>query len=105
MNKGQATAEYIIVIGIVVMAIYAMGPAIKRGTQSLVKSASDQIAAQKDAEQDFSNDSSYVAKSETKSKSNSERTVKERLDTSQTETSETADTTTDETTKLGFSRQ
>ncbi|MBI3314570.1 MAG: class III signal peptide-containing protein [Candidatus Omnitrophica bacterium] len=52
-NRGQTTAEYIVLIGIITAALFYMGPLFKRGVQSLVKVTSDQIGAQQDAEQDF----------------------------------------------------
>ncbi len=51
-SKGQSILEYIILISIVTLALYYMGPALKRGTQSLVKVASDQIGNQAASDQD-----------------------------------------------------
>ncbi len=52
-NKGQTVVEYIVLIGIVTVALFYMGPLFKRGVQSLVKVTSDQIGGQQNAEQDF----------------------------------------------------
>lgn len=51
--RGQTTLEYIILIGIVVMAIFFMSPAFKRGIQSLVKVTADQIGNQAAADQEI----------------------------------------------------
>jgi hypothetical protein len=50
-RRGQNLSEYIILIGIVAMAYYMMGPAIKRGYQSLIKTGSDQIGNQANSDQ------------------------------------------------------
>lgn len=42
--------EYVALIGIVIMAIVAMTPLLKRGIQSVVKVAADQIGVQNIAE-------------------------------------------------------
>ena len=52
-NKGQTVVEYIVLIGIITVALFYMGPLFKRGVQSLVKVTSDQIGAQQNADQDF----------------------------------------------------
>jgi uncharacterized protein (UPF0333 family) len=52
-KKGQSILEYSIVLGVVVMAMIAMGPMIKRGTQSLIKVVADQVGIQQNAEQTF----------------------------------------------------
>jgi hypothetical protein len=43
MRKGQSTAEYAIVIGLVIAAAVAMQIYVKRGVQSKVKSAVDYV--------------------------------------------------------------
>jgi hypothetical protein len=58
--KAQSLGEYMLVISIVLAAMMAMFPMVKRGTQSLIKTGADQIGSQKNAEQDFSADSGYT---------------------------------------------
>ena len=65
-RAGQSVVEYILIIGIAVTALTVMGPAIKRGMQSVLKATSDQLAAQQDAEQDV-NSSEHLNLSETAS--------------------------------------
>ena len=43
MRKGQSTAEYAIVIGLVIAAAVAMQVYVKRGIQAKVKAASDYV--------------------------------------------------------------
>ena len=52
-RKGQSILEYTIVLGVIVIVMSAMGPMIKRGTQSLIKVVADQVGAQQNAEQKF----------------------------------------------------
>ena len=42
-RKGQSILEYTIVLGVIVIVMSAMGPMIKRGTQSLIKVVADQV--------------------------------------------------------------
>ena len=51
-RSGQTVVEYILLIGIVTVALTVMGPFFKRGLQSMVKVTSDQIGDQKNADQD-----------------------------------------------------
>ncbi len=53
--KGQTVVEYIVLIGIITVALFYMGPLFKRGVQSLVKVTADQIGNQQNADQDFVN--------------------------------------------------
>lgn len=50
--------EYVIVIGIVMIVIFAMSIIIKQQTQALVKGVADQIGHQEDAEQNFYDETS-----------------------------------------------
>ncbi len=54
-NGGQTIIEYIVLIGIITVALFYMGPLFKRGVQTLVKVTSDQIGNQQNADQDFVN--------------------------------------------------
>ncbi|MBN1870029.1 MAG: hypothetical protein JW847_05585 [Candidatus Omnitrophica bacterium] len=51
--KAQVFLEYTIIIGVIVTVLIAMNTMIKRGIQGMVKSVSDQIGAQANAEQKF----------------------------------------------------
>ena len=52
-RSGQTVVEYILLIGIVTVALTVMGPFFKRGLQSMVKVTSDQIGDQRNADQDI----------------------------------------------------
>ncbi len=52
-GAGQTIVEYIVLIGIITLALMAMGPLFKRGVQSLVKATADQIGNQQKADQDI----------------------------------------------------
>jgi predicted PurR-regulated permease PerM len=52
-RRGQSVLEYTIIVGIVVVLLTYMGTSIKRGVQSLVKVAADQVGDQSNADQDF----------------------------------------------------
>lgn len=49
--KGQNIVEYTLLFGIIIAAIVAMSPMIKRTSQAMVKLVADQVGEQKNAEQ------------------------------------------------------
>jgi len=61
-TKAQIFIEYTMVVGVIVMIVFAMGPMIKRGIQGMVKVVADQIGNQENAEQTFE-DSGYLESS------------------------------------------
>lgn len=75
--KGQTLIEYILIIGVVIAATYAIGPAFRRGIQTVVRSAADQVAVQKDADQDFGYNSGYMASSKMNTDFAAQRSVRE----------------------------
>ncbi len=77
-TQGQTIVEYVILIGIVITALYAMGPAFKRGVQTVIRGTSDQLAYQNAAEQDFSFDQSHLTRMTTQSRVNNQRSVNEK---------------------------
>ena len=103
MIKGQTIIEYIITIGIVITALYAMGPALKRGSQSLIRATSDQLATQQNAEQEFT-DSSYLAVSRSQTQINNQRAMREASYTTTTSVNESTSTKTQTLTDMGFSQ-
>lgn len=52
-RRGQSIIEYTMIVGILTMVLYYMGTSIKRGVQSLVKVAADQVGNQQNSDQDF----------------------------------------------------
>ena len=51
-TRAQTMVEYIVLIGIVTVAVFYMGPLFKRGIQSVVKVTADQIGNQQNADQE-----------------------------------------------------
>ncbi|MCA9398113.1 MAG: hypothetical protein KC618_00060 [Candidatus Omnitrophica bacterium] len=49
-KNGQTMVEYTIVIGLIVVVLFAMSPMIKRSSQSMIKLVADQIGNQENAE-------------------------------------------------------
>jgi uncharacterized protein (UPF0333 family) len=50
-NKSQSVLEYAIVLGLVIFALSAMALYFRRGIQSVIKVAADEVGSQKDAEE------------------------------------------------------
>lgn len=102
MNKGQTIVEYVIIIGIVIVAIYAMGPAIKRSMQTVVKASADQLGVQNRADQDFTPDGSHMASSSTAIRAHNEKNVTELAGQTETASTESTVVSTNTVTALGF---
>lgn len=62
-RQAQSVAEYSILVSIVVGVVVVLFPMVKRGHQSLVRTAADQVGHQPRAEQDFGNNSGYMVRS------------------------------------------
>ena len=104
-RRGQNILEYIILIGIVTVALFYMGPAFKRGIQSVTKVTADQLAGQQNAEQDFDDDTGHLEISQTQTHSSSNKQVKERLYTTTVSVNEMTDSTTNSVTNGGFTAE
>jgi len=59
-KEAQTISEYIILIGIVAVALAAMQPLVKRGIQSIVKVTADQLGQQSNADQEVDEEKSYL---------------------------------------------
>ncbi len=64
-RRAQSLMEYVLLITILVAAVMTMFPRLKRTTQSMMKSAADQIGDQKGAEQDMNTGDAYLQGSNT----------------------------------------
>ncbi len=53
LQKGQSILEYTIVLGVIVIIMFTMGPMLKRGLQSIIKVVADQVGVQQNADQRF----------------------------------------------------
>lgn len=102
MNKGQTIIEYVIIIGIVIAALYAMGPAIKRGAQTVVKASADQLGQQNASDQDFGVYGSRLSESTSASKFKSNRSVAELGGETTTIVTEQTNSFTNSETSMGF---
>jgi len=52
-QQGQTLIEYLLLTGVVMMALIYMGTDFKRGIQSVVKVTADQLGNQANSDQDF----------------------------------------------------
>lgn len=102
--KGQSIIEYIIILGVIIVALYAMGPYLKRGVQSVIKGTADQLAFQKNSDQDFSPDSSHMESSASMTNAQNQRTVEGLNGRTSTTVNESTNTITETTTSMGFSQ-
>ena len=75
-STGQIFLEYVIVIGAVVLIMFAMSTLIKRGTQGMVKVVADQVGSQINAEQQFG-DNGFLESLHTSTQTTSNKTKTE----------------------------
>ena len=59
-TSGQTVLEYVLLIGIITLALVFMSTDFKRGIQSVVKVTADQVGIQANADQDFTGDHSGI---------------------------------------------
>lgn len=62
-HNGQTVLEYLLLIGIIMMALIYMGTDVKRGFQSVIKVTADQIGNQANSDQDFNSTQGYLINS------------------------------------------
>lgn len=78
-STAQSMLEYILLIGMIVVALVAMTQAIKRGTQSIIKTAADELALQENADQTFSNTTGYLNSQNTTVQDDKQKQIVERI--------------------------
>jgi len=57
---GQSVLEYLLLVGIIVVVLFSMMQQIKRGSQSLLKVAADELGNQQNSDQTFDNKQGYL---------------------------------------------
>ena len=100
--QGQTILEYVLLIGIIVVALFSMTVAIKRGTQSLIKVAADEIGDQQNADQSFSKDQGHLDFSKSTTSGVTTKLVRERIGVINTIFNDRQDTRTYSVTNMGF---
>ncbi len=82
-QSGQTIIEYVLLIGIVTLALFYMGVDFKRGVQSVVKITADQMGNQVNSDQDFGfqTQQGFLTNSQTNTWNNQQRSVTERIGT------------------------
>lgn len=58
--RAQTVSEYLIVLTLFLGAVVVLSPLVRRGTQALIKAEADMIGNQQGAEQDFTENGSYM---------------------------------------------
>lgn len=100
-RSAQSLIEYIIIVGVVMTAVYFMAPALKRGTQSIIKVTADQIGTQENAEQDFGKHDSHMDLMTTSSRANNRKATYGSVNGVTTIVDETSQTSTNTITNMG----
>ena len=52
-SEGQVFLEYTMILGVIVLIVFAMNPMIKRGIQGMIKVVADQVGIQGNSDQRF----------------------------------------------------
>ena len=115
--QAQVLLEYIIIIGIVTIVLFAMFHAAKRGIQSVVKITADQVGNQQSADQvsgvptgnafnpDLSAISGYLVEMNSATQANNRKQTKENAGDISYIYDESVLTVTNSVTNLGFSNR
>ena len=101
-NNAQTIIEYIIVLGVVVIVLFAMTPLIRRGTQGMIKVVADQVGTQQGADQDFNSTTGHLVNSEVITQVRMNQATEEFLNKVTYTYDDAVTTKTDSTTNLGF---
>ena len=100
-KKAQSILEYTILLGAIVAIMFAMGPMLKRGTQSLIKVVADQVGIQQNAEQKFDK-TGHLESSYTATRSSTDKQTQDFVGTTIYSFNDVADTTSNALINLGF---
>ncbi len=113
--RAQVLLEYIIIIGIVTIVLFAIFHAAKRGIQSVVKITADQVGNQQDADQvsevlsmsnlDIRTRTGYLRELNSTTRTNSQKESNQTLGDSAYSYDESVFTTSNSLTDLGFSNR
>lgn len=100
----QGMLEYVLLVGIIVATLLAMSNAIKRGTQSLIQVAADEIGLQQNADQKVNNETGYINFQNAVTQQNAEKRIVERVGILNYISNDSSTTTTQTLSNGGFTR-
>lgn len=104
MKKAQTILEYTILLGAIVLIMFAMGPMLKRGTQSLIKVVADQVGTQQNAEQSF-DERGHLESSNTSTRGSADKQTMDLLGTTTYVFDDVTDTASNALINLGFTEE
>lgn len=100
-KRGQVFLEYTMILGILVLVMFGMGPMLQRGVQSLIKLVSDQVGVQENAEQKF-DESGHLESAYISTRSTTNKNIKDVLGITNYVFRDTVETTSNALINLGF---
>ena len=103
-KRAQTMLEYLALLSIVVAVLLAMGVYIQRGIQGMIKITADQLGNQQDADQDITDDG-YLVNAVSISRSQMDKTTRERIGTVNYIYSDELETESRTITNLGFTER
>lgn len=103
-NRGQVFLEYTLILGILVLVIFGMGPMIKRGVQGLIKFTADQVGVQRNAEQKF-DEAGHLESTYISTRSTALKRTRDVIGTTEYTFSDSVETTSDALINLGFTEE
>jgi len=101
-HRGQSLLDYLILIGIVASALFAMNTSFRRGIQAVIKGAADQIGDQAKSEQDFEGRSGYLEASQSTVDTSNHREVEDRFGSNTYRMNSSEDSTSSSVINAGF---
>ena len=105
VRRAQSLLEYVIVIGLVTAVFFAIAPLFKRGIQSVVRLASDQLAIQQNAEQKATSMSGYLVENYSASRTTNDKQTLQRPRSTNYVYGDSESTYTNSLVNLGFTNR
>ncbi len=96
--------EYTLILGILALVMFGMGPMFKRGIQSLIKLVADQVGVQRNAEQKF-DESGHMESTYISTRSTTRKRTRDVLGTTNYIFSDEAETISNALINLGFTEE
>lgn len=103
-GNGQVFLEYTLILGVLALVMFGMGPMLKRGVQGLIKFVADQVGVQKNAEQKF-DDSGHMESTHISTRSTTRKTTREVLGMTNYMYSDLVETTSNALIDVGFTKE
>jgi hypothetical protein len=103
-GTGQVFVEYTMILAVLVLVMFGMGPMFQRGLQSLIRLVADQVGVQENAEQKF-DESGHIESTYISTRSTTNKRTLDFVGTTNYVLSDAVEMTSDALINLGFTEE